>query len=197
MRTLFHSIKENLFVPRQTGFSLPCPSSGEPALLCPDRLRLLLNEAGFDGTPVILCIGTDRLIGDCLGPFLGTLLEKAADGRLPVYGTLSCAVHALNLPDINTQIKKKHPGRAVIAVDASLGSSEHVGSVFVRSGSLRPGAGVCKTLPETGDISITGIVGAYGSQPYLNLQTVRLATIAAMADEICGCILDACLYHNI
>lgn len=193
MRTLFRFIKEN---PERTGgtaFAPACPPSGGPAPLCPDRLRRLLDETGSGDAPVILCIGTDRLIGDCLGPFLGTMLERAAKGRLPVYGTLSDAVHALNLPNINEQIKKKHPHRAVIAVDASLGSPEQVGSVFVRSGSLRPGAGVCKTLPATGDISITGIVGACGSQPYLNLQTVRLSTIAAMADEICRCILDACL----
>ncbi len=182
MRTLFHTMHRNLY-----------PSPAESAPLCKDRLRSLLDRSGSDAAPVILCIGTDRLIGDSLGPFLGTMLQKAARDRLPIYGTLAGAVHALNLQDISAQIKRKHPDRTVIAVDASLGSPEHVGSVFVRSGSLRPGAGVCKTLPETGDISITGIVGVYSSRPYLNLQTVRLATIAAMADEICGCILDTCL----
>lgn len=211
MWTLFHSIHENKSVPRQSGSLALCPESAreapspgvsctpgllspcEPAPLCADRLRALLDEAGAVSAPVILCIGTDRLIGDCLGPFLGTLLERTAGGRLHVYGTLSHAVHALNLMEIDAQIKKKHPNRPVIAVDASLGAPEHVGSVFVRSGSLRPGAGVRKVLPKTGDISITGIVGTFGSQPYLKLQTVRLSMIAAMAEEICGCILDACL----
>ena len=211
MRPIFQSMCKNLSVFRRgeavsTAFSHPVGTVGtdetclpfdEPAPLCTDRLRRLLNETASDAAPVILCIGTDRLIGDCLGPFLGTLLEKAAEDRLPVYGTLSNAVHALNLPEIYAQIKKKHPDRAVIAVDASLGSREQIGSVFVRSGSLRPGAGVRKALPEAGDISITGIVGTYGSQPYLNLQTVRLSTVAAMADKICGCILDVCLCHNI
>ncbi len=212
MWTFFHSMRENNSIPRQSGSHalhsanlahevsphgvscIPAPlSPGDPAPLCANRLRELLDEAGFSAAPVVLCIGTDRLIGDCLGPFLGTLLEKSASDRLNVYGTLSGTVHALNLPETIAQIKKKHPDRAVIAVDASLGAPEHVGSVFVRSGSLRPGAGVRKELPETGDIAITGIVGALGAQPYLNLQTVRLSTIAAMADEICGCILDACL----
>lgn len=204
MQAIIRSMRKNLSLLRQ-GTAVPsalpypggtdetCLPSNKPAPLCPDRLRRLLDETGSCGAPVILCIGTDRLIGDCLGPFLGTLLERTAEDRLPVYGTLSDAVHALNLPDIYAQIKKKHPHRAVIAVDASLGSPEHIGSVFVRSGSLRPGAGVRKTLPEAGDISITGIVGACDSQPYLNLQTVRLSTIAAMAEEICSCILDACL----
>ncbi len=163
----------------------------EPTPLCPDQLRRLLGEA--DAAPVILCIGTDRLIGDCLGPFIGTFLEKVSNGCLPVYGTLASTVHALNLPDINTQIKKRHPDRKVIAIDASLGAPEHIGSVYIRSGGLCPGAGVLKKLPKTGDIAITGIVGSYSPQPYLNLQTVRLSTIASMADQVCSCILDVCL----
>lgn len=154
------------------------------------RLRNLLWENSKQ--PVILCIGTDRLIGDCLGPFAGTLLKKYAREYLPVYGTLDNTVHALNLSTVNEQINKKHPDRTVIAVDASLGSKEHIGSVFVRTGSLSPGAGVHKNLPHTGNIAITGIVGASSSQPYLDLQTVRLSTISSMAEYICRCILEAC-----
>ncbi len=196
MRALFQTNRKPAgtiagFPPR-SGIPIPFPPE-EPVPLSTDRLRKLLGQMDPGSAPVILCIGTDRLIGDCLGPFLGTLLEKAADGRIPVYGTLSGTVHALNLSEISEHIKKKHPNRVVIAVDASLGAPEHIGSVFVRSGSLRPGAGVRKELPAAGDIAITGIVGSCSAQPYLNLQTVRLSTIAAMADHICACILGACL----
>lgn len=143
--------------------------------------------------PVILCIGTDRIIGDCLGPLVGTMLKKEAGERLTVYGTLQETVHALNLPETIMDIKKKHPGRLVIAVDASLGAIENVGSVFVRPRGLKPGAGVAKDLPLAGDIAITGIVGRESCRPYLDLQTARLSTIASMADTICGCILQACI----
>lgn len=146
-----------------------------------------------DVPPIILCIGTDRIIGDCLGPMVGTMLEKAAGEKLPVYGTLQKTVHALNLSNVNAAIKKKHPGRLVIAVDASLGSCENIGSVFVRPRGLKPGAGVFKDLPETGSISITGIANSESCRPYLDLQTARLSTIASMAEFISGCILKTCL----
>ncbi len=142
--------------------------------------------------PVILCIGTDRIIGDSLGPMVGSMLQKESGGILPVYGTLQHPVHALNLNQINDQIKKKHPDRIVIAIDASLGDRHEVGSVYVRSGGLHPGAGVSKTLPSTGDISITGIAAPDSRQPYLALQTARLSTIAAMAEVICTCIMQTC-----
>lgn len=143
--------------------------------------------------PVILCVGTDRVIGDCLGPLVGTTLERAAKGQLPVYGTLQNTVHALNLPETISQIKKKHPDRIIIAVDASLGDAKQIGTVFIRPGCLRPGAGVFKKLPEIGDISITGIANSESSRPYLDLQTARLSTVSAMADVISSCILEACL----
>lgn len=167
---------------------------GAPWPLNSDCLQDLICEfPPAENPPIILCIGTDRIIGDCLGPLVGTMLKKEAGEKLTVYGTLEKTVHALNLPDTIWQIKKKHAGRLVIAVDASLGSCENVGAVFVRPWGLKPGAGVSKDLPVAGDIAITGIVGRESCRPYLDLQTARLSTIAAMADTICSCILKACL----
>ncbi|MFR8547165.1 MAG: spore protease YyaC [Lachnospiraceae bacterium] len=175
-------------------------ASDNPDVLSPLRLRALLRDASRAASPVryrhmppvILCIGTDRIIGDCLGPLAGSMIKKAAGEHLPVYGTLEHTVHALNLSAISQEIKKKHHGQIMIAVDASLGSYEHIGSVFVRPGCLRPGAGVRKKLPGVGDIAITGIANGESSSPYLDLQTARLSTISRMAEMICDCILDAC-----
>lgn len=159
-----------------------------------------LNEASLSGLlcdfsdglkpPVILCIGTDRLIGDSLGPLVGTLLERSGRCGFPVYGTLSDPVHALNIEEIHVKIKKKHPDSLVIAVDASLGAPCRVGCVSLRPGSLHPGAGVNKRLTAAGDISITGITGAETAHPYLALQTARLSTVMEMAEDICGCLLE-------
>lgn len=162
--------------------------------LVPQTLQSLLAACPdvHTAAPVILCIGTDRIIGDCLGPMVGSLLVKEAGSRLPVYGTLQNPVHALNLEEINSRIKREHPGRTTIAVDASLGDPDEVGSVYVCTGGLYPGAGVSKSLPPSGDISITGIAAPQSRQPYLALQTARLSTIASMADTICGCLLSLC-----
>lgn len=78
----------------------------------------------------------------------------------------------------------------MIAVDASLGPYDRIGSVFVRSGSVSPGAGVHKDLPPIGDISITGIVGEESRHPYLALQTSRLSTVVRMSEQIAACLLD-------
>lgn len=165
-------------------FYFPAGQSSVSALS--GYLRSLLCQQNSSAIPpVILCIGTDRIIGDSLGPLVGTNLQKA--GKMPfVYGTLGAPVHALNLHETLMEIKKKHPHNILIAVDASLGSVSHIGSVTVRSGGLRPGAGVCKNLSTAGDISITGVTNAEDDCPWLALQTARLSTVMSMAD----CITD-------
>lgn len=162
----------------------PATQSSIPALS--GRLQFLLRQQNDPAVPpVILCIGTDRVIGDSLGPMVGTNLLKF--DRLPfVYGTLHTPVHALNLQETLLEIKKRHPCNTLIAVDASLGSMSHIGSVAVHSGGLHPGAGVCKNLSTAGDISITGITNIEDGCPWLALQTARLSTVMAMAD----CIAD-------
>lgn len=138
--------------------------------------------------PVILCIGTDRLIGDSLGPMVGSLLVRSGC-PFPVYGTLASPVHALNLAERTAELKERHPFAPVIAIDASLGPGHRIGCISLRPHGLQPGAGVNKRLATAGDISITGITNADSLQPYLSLQTARLSTVMEMAEEICACIL--------
>lgn len=171
------------------------PAGDASAAILSRHLEYLLRQQGnLCVPPVILCIGTDRMIGDCLGPLVGTNLERA--GKMPfVYGTLCSPVHALNLQSTLEQIKKKHPRNTLIAVDASLGSMPHIGSVSVRSGGLRPGAGVSKNLSTAGDISITGVTNIEDGCPWLALQTARLSTVISMADCITDCIHRAAGYR--
>ena len=71
---------------------------------------------------VFLCIGSDRVTGDCLGPYVGYRLSQHQLPGIFVYGTLNQPVHAVNLSDITDFISKSHPFALVIAIDASLGT---------------------------------------------------------------------------
>lgn len=75
-----------------------------------------------------------------------------------------------------------------MAIDASVGSPDHVGFATLGKGALQPGLGVSKELMEVGDISITGIVGGPGSHDPVMLQSVRLSMVMKMADCICESI---------
>lgn len=138
---------------------------------------------------VFLCIGTDKITGDSLGPYVGYLLSKEASPRIPVYGTLKKPVHALNLEQTAGCIRRRHPQALVVAIDASLGAKKHLGYITIENGALHPGAGVQKNLPAVGDVSITGIVNISGFLEQFTLQTTRLSTIITLADSIAEGIL--------
>lgn len=172
--------------------SVSFPSAGgfSSVPLCSNTLRSLILQNSFSSTaPVILCIGTDRLIGDSLGPITGSfLLQRGCP--IPVYGTLEAPVHALNLHQQCSVILTNHPGSPILAIDASLGPEHCIGSLSLHFCGLQPGLAVNKHLERTGDFSITGITSEDSLHPYLSLQSARLSTVIKMAEEICTCILS-------
>jgi len=134
---------------------------------------------------VVLCIGTDRSTGDCLGPLVGYKLSSMVKWQnVFVYGTLENPVHAKNLHSTLSTIKTNHKRPFIIAVDACLGSHEKVGCIIVDKGPIVPGAGVNKKLPKAGDMYIIGIVNVGGLAEYLILQNTRLSLVMNMADII-------------
>ena len=196
LHSKIHSRRQHMKPSRKNGVFPDCTVTSDcdsQPLQTEYLARLIGIMPDGHGSPVILCIGTDRMIGDSLGPLVGSMVEKAARKQLTVYGTLQNTVHALNLVQIREEIKKKHPDRPVIAVDASLGPCHRIGDIYVRPGCLYPGAGVCKSLPGIGHIAIPALANGDISHPYLALQTARLSTIVFMADKISRCLLDVCL----
>jgi len=132
---------------------------------------------------LIFCIGTDRSTGDCLGPMIGSFLRDKLR-RFRVIGTLENPIHAMNLKHYMEAIHCMYPNHLIIAIDASIGASNLVGSVTLKEGSLCPGAGVYKDLGSIGDITITGIVSCNSN----DLAGVRLAHIMKMANWISNAI---------
>lgn len=169
----------------------------------------LKNNTG--NSNVILCIGTDRYIGDCLGPIVGTLLSKL-DIWCPIYGTLENPVHAINLRKVVCEIKHKYPKHSIIAVDACLGTKEYVGMIHARQEPIYPGKGVGKKLPSVGDISIIGIVDSAESEKpnqgidisdempdccdTLPLHNIRLNFVMKMAETITKGVYEAYKVNN-
>lgn len=153
--------------------------------------KCIQHHPGVWSEIVFLCIGSDRMTGDCLGPYIGCQLSHQKYPGIYVYGTLETPVHALNLPQVSNRIKALHPDALVIAIDASLGQKKHLGYVTIGNGALYPGAGVQKELPPVGDIHITGIVNIAGILEQLTLQTTRLSTVISLANIITQGILSS------
>lgn len=146
--------------------------------------NLIEGNTDINTNIIILCIGTDRATGDCLGPIVGYKLKKMFLNNVTVMGTLSKPVHAKNIEETVNNIKSTYTNPFIIAIDACLGKMDHIGYVSIGKGSINPGAGVNKTLPPVGDMYITGIVNFSGFMDMLILQNTRLNTVMGMADFI-------------
>jgi len=135
---------------------------------------------------VIFCIGTDRSTGDSLGPLVGHKLSPLIKNYkgVTLIGTLDKPVHAQNMESSIDLLHQNHKNPLIIAVDSSLGSQRKVGYLSIKDSPLKPGAGVNKSLPEVGDISITGIVNISGMMEFMLLQNTRLSLVMNMAEII-------------
>jgi len=144
----------------------------------------------FNEKTLIVCIGTDKCIGDSLGPLIGTFLVKN-NFPYPVIGTLENPVHAINIDSTVKEIKEKYPGYHVIAVDACIGYEECVGDIQIKIGPVSPGKGVGKSLPQVGDISIYGIVDSIDNADIFSIKNIRLNFIMNMAEVISKSLINA------
>ena len=130
---------------------------------------------------ILLCVGTDRSIGDALGPLIGSQLSESGPHPFEIVGTLDRPVHAANLSETVRRIEATYRQPLVVAVDACLGRAESIGVLTVGRGSLSPGAGVNKNLPKVGQIYMTGVVNVGGFMEYFVLQNTRLNLVMRMA----------------
>ena len=100
-------------------------------------------------------------------------------------GTLDKPVHAMNLELYIRYIQAHYSRYVVVAIDASVGSPDHVAMLLWGGERCSRGLGYQRELEAVGDISITGIVGGAGSRDPVMLQSVRLSMVMKMADCIC------------
>lgn len=149
----------------------------------------------FSKNTVIVCIGTDKCIGDCLGPLVGTLLKDSML-PIPVYGSIDSPIHALNIDKELKTISKTHPDAYIIGIDACLGEESAIGEIHIRDFPIRPGKGVGKLLPDVGEVSIVGIIDSNNNADLFFKRSIRLSFVLNIAKVISKGIIHAYYEYN-
>ena len=143
--------------------------------------------------PIFVCIGSDLVLGDSLGPLVGTFLKNKGI-KSYVYGTLNFPITAKEVEYAGTYLKQMHPSSIIIAIDAAIGNPDDVGLIRVLNKGLKPGLGVDKNLGVIGDNSIIGIVAERSLQNYNLFKMTRLNLIYKMAEQISEGVLKYVSY---
>ena len=135
--------------------------------------------------PIFVCIGSDLVLGDSLGPLVGTFL-KIKELNSYVYGTLNSPITAKEVGYAATYLKRMHENAIIISIDAAVGEENDVGLVKVVNRGLKPGLGVNKDLMTIGDVSIIGVVAEKSTKNFNLFNATRLSFVYKMAQTIAG-----------
>ncbi len=154
------------------------------------QLAQELRKSAGEGH-VYMCIGTEKVFSDSLGPRVGQILNERMTKPLFVYGMDSRNITAENLMYCHDFIKQLHPDSKIVVVDAAVGDKEQIGQVQISSGGIVPGAATNKNLPVIGDVSVVGIVAEKGMGDFYTTNSEKEKLVNRIAQFISQSILRA------
>lgn len=102
----------------------------------------------------VFCIGTPNVVGDAIGPLVGSMLSTH-DLDVNIVGTLESPVVTNNYHE---QLSRLRDGALVIAVDACIG--ENVMTFEISEKPINPGAALHRGLEPVGDITVRCYTGS-------------------------------------
>lgn len=135
---------------------------------------------------VFLCIGTNRVIGDCFGPLVGYKLKELfrKEKNIQIIGDIENVVSFQNIQKIINTIKQEDS--FIIAIDAALSSNiNKIGTISVSQNKINIGSSINNKNLYIGDISIKGIVAKdlrNAKYNFKTLQNIPLNIIMNMSD---------------
>ena len=138
----------------------------------------------FSKKPTILCIGSNKIILDCLGPLVGTLLKDKTN--LNIIGDLSNPITAKNLHTIISSIENK----TVIVIDCCIGQTiSDTNIISIYKNKALPG-GLHKNKHSIGNYKILACVD-HLSNPLIYNNSTSLSHVYNLATTITNIIINA------
>ena len=142
----------------------------------------------FDEKPIVLCLGTNKLLDDSLGPMVGSMLKKMHyDGF--VYGTLDAPISAINIKDAIAFLKAVHKDKKILIVDASTTSHlERIGKIVLTK-EYKPFNQTLFDLNLTADYFLFGVCCLH-KKHFKTLFNSNISIITNLCKTICYGILN-------
>ncbi len=156
-----------------------------------------LTENKVYSTLVFLCVGTDRITGDALGPIVGYKLKKIFNNtkNVAIIGDLEKIVCNCNIDFWVKYIRENFANPFIISIDSAFSNKdENIGEILVTEGGIQLGKGLKKDGYFIGDMSIKGIVAKdFGNsrKNFKLLQNIHLKDIMEMADVVADGIFNS------
>lgn len=143
---------------------------------------------------LFLCIGDSNIIGDSLGPLIGSFIKKnksmiQTNTNIDVMGTMEDPIGYQSIKDVIMKVKEN---TFIIIIDSALGSQKNIGKIIIDESDLCAGLGVNEGKYLYGDVTIRGIVGKNHNNVKSNtleLRNISTIKIDNMALKIISLII--------
>jgi len=125
---------------------------------------------------VILCIGSNKIIGDCVGPMVGQNLNellKQENKKIIIYGNMKETINFKNAQKIITDIFQMYEKPFMITIDSALGTENMIKKIVVNEGWIQIGKSLGRSISYHSHINIKGVVGENKKNPKDNIETLK------------------------
>lgn len=146
---------------------------------------------------VFLCIGTDRITGDCFGPIVGSILmNKLKNYNIPNMDVIGCLEDNISFEKIENRLSSQistYKNPLIISIDAALSNKNNVGEIFVKNSGIELGKSLNKKQKIFGDISIKAVVGKNmkcNQENFRILQNIPLNKVMKLSNLVANGIID-------
>jgi len=143
----------------------------------------------IDDIPIVLCLGSDRVLQDCLGPMIGsTLVEQGYPSY--VYGTLDAPICCQNLEYAYQFIKATHPYKKLLVVDASSTKDQERLGKIVLAQDYKPLNPKLQDIELSANWFLFGVCSMYNNT-FPQMAGTRLAIIQKLAETMSTALISA------
>lgn len=139
------------------------------------KLDYLIRNNKFSNI-IFLCIGTSKIIGDSIGPIVGSKLKSLENRYIHIYGTLENNLNFNNTKKIVETINSNYANPCIITIDAAL-SNYNLGNIVLEKGFIKIGKALQKCLCFYSDVNIKCVVGNYYDSKSRNIQILQEVTV--------------------
>ena len=153
---------------------------------------------------ILLCIGINSVIGDSIGPIVGTNLKNDLrnsinfknelcfkNRSIKILGDMSNNISYKNIEDNMKNISKDS---FIIVIDSALSTDDNIGKIFVHNRGLKYAESLKRKNNVIGDMSIKAVVGKNTQNRLKNfkiLKNVSIKRILTMSNIVSKGIVDA------
>lgn len=128
---------------------------------------------------IILCIGTNKLVGDCIGPMVGEKLnsklkKQKCNKNIIIYGNMKHTLNFKNARQVIEKIYMFYKKPFIITIDSALGTEKMIKQIVVDKGKIKIGNSLGRSICYNSNINIKGVVGENKNTLKENIQTLKI-----------------------